>query len=232
MNTQLNCPNCNSNIPANDININELVAKCARCGQVFNFKGKEIQLGRHRPEVVIPPGIESYSLLSELNLEISWRKSASSFLLFFTIIWNLFLIPFVGVAVLSGELMILGVISLHLLVGVCLLYYTIATLVNTTYIMVDRHRITIDHKPLHMPFYPNRDIPIREVKQFFTKKYMSGKTNGNPNYAYSLHLQKEDGSEVRLLKGLKRPNHARYVEQEVERFLDIPDQPVEGEWLP
>jgi predicted Zn finger-like uncharacterized protein len=231
MNTQLNCPNCKSSIAANDINISQLIAKCANCGQVFNFSQGSVSLGRQRPEIVIPPGIEAYSLLSELNFEISWRRSSSSFLTFFTILWNLFLIPFVGVAIFSGEFFILAFISLHLLVGVSLLYYTIATFVNTTYVMVDRHRVTIEHKPMRMPFYPNRDIPVREIKQLYTKRYVAGTTNNKPNHAFQLCLKKTNGVEVVLIKGLKNPDHARYVEQEVERFLDIDDLPVKGEWL-
>ena len=228
MDRQLKCPNCQSDIPASDVNIKELVAKCQHCHHVFNFTDKNYAV-KNRPEIVMPAGIESFSLLSELNIEISWRKSVNSFLTFFTILWNLFLVPFILFAIFSGEIMALVGISLHVLIGVSLLYYTLVCFVNTTYIMVNHYRILVEHKPLRLPFYPNRDIGVHEIDQLYTHEYVASTTNGKPDYAYAVHLKLKDKSDIRLIKGLKNPDQALYIEQEIEDFLKIDDKAVKGE---
>ena len=231
MNQRLNCPNCSHIIPAKDININELVAKCTNCHHVFNFVEKKASSPiRHRPEILLPAGIESFSFLSELHIEVSWRKSHSSFLTFFTILWNTLLLPFVIFAVLSGEIIVLLGISVHLLVGVGFLYYTIASFLNTTYIILDHRNLTIEHKPLHMPFYPERTISSRDISQFYVQRYVASTSNNKPNYAFAVQLQTKEQEEIRIIKGLKKPNQARYIEQELERFLKIDDRPMESEW--
>ncbi len=229
---QLNCPNCRQPVPAQDINISQLVAKCRQCGQVFSFEEKVRRAPRQREEVLLPPGIQAFSLLSELNIEVRWRESSNSFLMFFTLIWNAFIIPFVVIAISSGQFGMLLGLSLHLLVGVGLIYNTLATLLNTTTIILNHYRLSIQHQPLRMPFYPNRELSVAEVEQFYVDKYSAGKQNGNPVWAYAVKAELKDGEHLQLVKRLKNPNQARYIEQEMERFLDMKDRPVEGEWLP
>ena len=231
MQIQLQCPNCASQIKSEDINLPQLLAKCWSCHTVFSFEGSVASAERNRPQIVtMPPGIEAFSLLSELSIQISWRKSASGFLIFFTIFWNAVLIPFIAIAIATGEWVILLFISLHLFVGISLLYWMIAVLLNTTYITVNQREITIEHKPIAVPFYPNRLMPVEEVEQLFTEKYVNGRTNGQPNFAFSLKAIKKNHEHIPLVKGLKSYEQALYVEQQVERFLNIKDRAVAEEY--
>ena len=227
---RLQCPSCKADIASEDININRLIAKCSQCNTVFEFEKTVREAPRQRPEIVMPPGIEAYHLLSELNLEIKWRQSFSSFLAFFTIFWNGIVFIFVAAAIITGTYgMLLGV-SIHLLVGLGLLYYMLTVMVNTTFITASNYRLLIEHRPLKLPFYKNRDIPVTEIDQLHVERYVASTTNGKPNHAFGLYLLKKNGEKVRLLKGLRNPDQARYVEQEIERFLDIPDRKVADEF--
>lgn len=230
MSKPLNCPSCKSPIRSEDINISSLVAKCSNCHTVFQFEQEIAKPVRKRQEVIMPPGIEAYHLASELNIEISWRKSLSGFFVFFTIFWNAIVLPMALFAVLSGAYFMLLFMSIHLAIGIGFLYYILASLWNTTYITVDQFNLSIEHKPLKMPFYPNRYIPTHEFEQFYVEKYSSGKTNGRPVYAFGLFGIKKDKERIKLVKGLKYPKQALYLEQEIERFLKMPDHPVEEEW--
>lgn len=231
MNEQLLCPNCGADILAEDINIHQLVAKCHACNHVFQFDAKLAAPGRHRSEILLPPGIEAYSLLSELNIEINWRKIGGlGFFLFFTIFWNAIVLPFAFFAILSGNLMILLFLSLHLTVGIGMLYYVIAHLVNTTYINVTRRYITIEHKPVRWLFSPNRSLHCNEVKQLFVTRYVASTTNGQPNHAFKVTAIMQSDENIELIKGLRTIDQARYIEQQVERFLNIKDVEVEGEY--
>lgn len=230
MQIKLKCPSCGTAVEAENINIDKLVAKCGQCHTVFSFEEKIQAVTRRRPEVLLPPGIEAYSLSSEIDMLLSWRRSSNSFLLFFTIMWNAILSIFVVVAIASGSLSILLFISLHLAIGIGLLYYTIATLFNTTHINVDHYNLLVEHRPIRVPFFPDHDIPVTEVDQIFIDKYVSGKTNGQPVYAFGVNLITKDGKTIKLVRGLKDSQHALYIEQEVEKFLSIPDRPVDEEW--
>jgi len=50
---------------------------------------------------------------------------------------------------------------------------------------------------------------------------------------YSVNaILKGDNIRVTLLSGLNKPEQAFFVEQEVEKYLDIPDSHVPGEMRP
>lgn len=227
---QLSCPNCKSEIHSADINIQQLVAMCPQCNHVFNFQQELASAPRIRPEIPLPAGIEAYSFLSELNLLVKWRQLGGlGFFLFFTILWNAFVIPFAVIAIMTGNFEVLLFISLHLSVGVGLLYYTVAKLINTTYITLSRKQLTIEHKPIPWIFSPGKSIDTADITQLFIEQYIASRTNGRPDYRFRLiAIRKQD--RITLMQGLTTAEQARYIEQEMERFLQLPDHPVEGEW--
>lgn len=232
MQVQVSCPNCNAEIRSEDININKLVAKCHQCHTLFGYETMLQQVNRERASVVMPVGIIASSMLSALHLEITWRKTSMlGFFVFFALFWNGLLIPFIAVALAQGEWIIILFISLHLLVGLGLLYYTIALFFNKTYITVSRQNIRIEHKPIPVPFYADRQVTTKQVQQLYLDKYVDSRTNGRPNFAYEVRALLNNKKRVSLVKGLKQYEQARYIEQEVERFLNIKDYPVEGEWM-
>lgn len=234
MQIQLACPNCGASTYADDVNIARLVAKCRECHTIFSFdENLPSATPRQRAEVPLPPGLEVSSYLSELEIQINWRKTTNAgFYVFFTAFWNAVVIPFVIIAIATGEWIILLFISLHLLVGLSFLYYTLCLLFNITFIRVNRREITIEHRPLKVPFYPDRRESVHDIDQLYIDKYVESTTNNQPNFAYAVRamLKSSPDKRIRLVKGLKNFEQARYIEQEIERFLDIKDQPVEGEW--
>ena len=231
---ELHCPNCHSTIPAADINIQEMAAKCGRCQQVFFFDrdGLKPVSSRQEPKAAIelPDGMKVSRLLGELEISYVWRRSASGFLTFFAIFWNLMLLPFVAIAIWQGEYVILLFCGLHLLIGVGLLYYTLATFLNTTFVTVTPSELHIQHRPLPSPFHRNRILSSRQIAQLFIKKYANGRTNGQPNWAFAVEALLQNQANVRLVGGLKTADFALYLEQEIERFLHIEDRKVAEEW--
>jgi len=214
------------------MNIDKLIAKCHSCHTLFSFEAQVQQAMRQRTEVLLPPGIEAASYLSQLDIQINWRKTSNSgFFTFFTIFCNAVLIPFVVVALTQGEWIILLFISLHLIIGLSLLYYTLSIFFNTTFIIVNSREISISHKPLKMPFYKDRNVTVDRVAQLFIDKYVESRTNGRPNYAFGVYAHLKNGNHIKLIRGLKNHDQARYIEQEVERFLNLEDKAVEGEWV-
>ena len=234
MHLQLRCPNCATPTKAENINISSLVAKCHHCNSIFSFSENLPAAPRDREEIMLPPGIEAFHSLSVLDIEVSWRHSTKNFGFFviFALFWNAILSVFVIAAIASGEYEMLLFTSIHLLIGVSLIYYILTALVNKTYIYVSRKEISVEHRPLPLPFYKNRHIQNIDLEQLFVEKYANGKTNNRPNYAFSLTARMKTGSNIRLVKGLKQPEQATYLEQQIEKYLNIEDKAVDDEWLP
>ncbi len=185
-----------------------------------------------QPELLVPEGVEVLKLKAELDIRLNWRRTASKegrkFLLVFTTIWNLFLLPFVFISFVSGNLSILLFLSLHLAVGVGLLWYMAASMLNSSSLTVTPRRFKVRSYPVPIPVFKSRDLDTGEIQQLYVSRYTNSKTNGVPNYAYALYAVKTDGTKLQLLRGMNRETQ-RYVEKEIENFLGIKNRPVKEE---
>lgn len=178
----------------------------------------------------LPDGMSIRRMISQMEIRYSWRRHASGFLSFFAILWNLMLVPFVAMAIIEWEPMIFLGISLHLLFGVGLLYYLLAHLFNATYITVTPREIKVEVTPLPSPLTRSRVLSSNQMEQLYVKKYSSGKTNGQPVWAYAVEAVLKNQANLRLVSGLKTPDYALFIEKEIEKFLNIDDRAVSEEW--
>jgi hypothetical protein len=229
---QLNCPKCSHEIIADDLNIDKAIAKCKNCNNVFTFEESVTSPMRRRKEVFLPEEIEIDAYQDELTLFYKWRKAKgiSPFLIFFGVIWNAMIIPFVIGAIMSGSLAFLLGISLHLMVGVSFIIYILTRLMNTTYITVDDYELSIEHRPFTIPFIAkNQYYNVQDIEQLYSKKYVSHQTNGVNIYAYAVHAQIVGGEDIKIIGGFKQKNKALFIEQEIELFLGVKDKKVAGE---
>src|SRR5262245_30407928 len=102
----LTCKSCGQSIPAEDMNLDRLVAKCRSCNAVFGFaedlglpaEGKR----RKREEVPLPEGITAEETGEGLALVRRWYSSKLIFLVFFCAIWDGFLIFWYSMALRPG----------------------------------------------------------------------------------------------------------------------------------
>jgi hypothetical protein len=232
MSQQLNCPNCGQLIEAESINLENLVAVCAACNHVFNFaelvQPATPQIRSDGVHIELPRGFEVRRGMNELLIDVKWRntRGGKGFFTLFAIVWNLFLIPFVTMAISTGELQILLFLSLHLIVGISFLIYTLGLWLNTTLITVSRKGIDVRHQPIPIPFNPKRQLTASDIQQLYVEEYVPSKTNGRPDITYAVRYKTQQGEDERLVKGFRNANHALYIEQEVEKFLGIKDKPV------
>jgi hypothetical protein len=219
----LSCPKCNHFISGKDINIEKTVARCGHCAHVFGF-AHDSATGSLQPEVLVPEGLEVLKLKSEVEFRLDWRKTTSSggrkFMLVFTLLWNLILLPFVLSIILSGAWGILLFLSIHLAVGLGFMYSLASIYLNKTVVSVSQRRIRINTTPLRSPFSGAREINTEDVKQLYVSKYTQSRTNGVPNYAYALYALLRNGQKITLVRGMNEETQ-RYLEYEVESYLDI-----------
>jgi hypothetical protein len=138
------------------------------------------------------------------------------------------LFPMALVIIISGETEVLLFMSIHLAIGLGFLYWSLAALFNTSYITVDSHYINIQHRPFQL-FFKEHQLETNDIEQLYVKKYSNGSTNGNPNYVYSVVAIMKSKEEIKIIKGVNKPQQALYIEQEIEKFANIKDKPIAGE---
>jgi hypothetical protein len=115
---------------------------------------------------------------------------------------------------------------LFIILGIGLTYYVLTGYTNKTQVDVDFNSITIRHGPL--PFWGNKKVSSKTIKQLYCKKEVF--FDSRYRYiSFAVHAITNDRRNIKLLSGLDNSEQALFIEQEIERFLNIKDQPVKGE---
>ena len=230
---EVHCPSCDSLVHPSSININKSLGKCGSCGTVFAFEQDHFFIDDRpgRPEMIMPEGTDVLTLSDSLDIRLDWYRSyprgTLGFLSFFTIVWNLIVGSFVVGSFAAGTAGVLLGVSLHLLVGLGLIYWLASIFINKTDIVVREDEIRVEHGPLKNPFKREVVIKSDDFKQFYVNRYVASTTNGQPNYAYALWAIRTSGQKEQIIKGMNKETQL-YLEQEIERFLRITDRRVEG----
>lgn len=230
-----------------------MVAKCRNCNAVFSFapanadpskssiletvqqlmkeanreEGSTLQRPTDGRKIEMPKGVITERDFGELRFIIPWRNTRRwGFFLLFTIVWNAILTPIVLVGIATGEWMVLLFTSIHIIIGVSFLMYTLGLMFNKTNIVVTSQGIDIKNGPIPIPFNPNRFMAVRDIEQLFVEEYVPSKTNGQPDYTYAVTALTTSAERQRLVGGFSQSGHALYLEQEIETFLGIENRAV------
>lgn len=227
----LSCPKCNHFISGKDINIENTIARCSQCNHVFGFE-HDSSSHRLKPTQLIPEGIEALKLRSELDIRLKWAETTSKsgrwFLTLFAGFWNLILLPFVIMVVVTGEWGILLFLSAHLFVGLGLIWHLATIYMNRTSISVTKRRIRVRTIPFRHFLWKNKDLNVDQITQLYVSRYVQSTTNGEPNYAYALYAIMDSGEKVSLIRGMNRETQV-YIEREIEDYLGIKNRKVPEE---
>ncbi|MEL6945980.1 MAG: hypothetical protein AAFO82_25265 [Bacteroidota bacterium] len=112
-------------------------------------------------------------------------------------------------------------------IGLGLAYYTLCGFLNTTYIKVDHREIDISFAPL--PFLGAKNLSTADIEQLFVREKVTKGKNGT-RITYQVDAILTTGKSTALVKGFSDAQQAQYIEQKIERFLDIKDEEVHGEY--
>jgi len=247
----LTCKRCGARIPARDVNLERLVAKCVVCDAVFAFEEQvrgEVPASPPRALAKAPVALPEGWTLDEddrapfggvgyreaatrpneaLRIRWRWFKARHLGMLGFGAVWSAFLV-FWYASVSAGHAPWIFFVFplLHVAVGIGILYGALAGLINRTTLTVSDGRLAIAHAPL--PWRGARTLDVGEIKQLYCieeqKRTKSGSTT-----SYTVKLQRRGGDEIALVKNLDDRSQALFIEYKVEQALGIEDVPVVGE---
>jgi hypothetical protein len=220
----LTCPSCGGRIK---VSANPTHYKCEFCKNehvvVPDSKLAAAQKQK-RPEIAMPGGMFVDYGAQSLHIERRWFSMKYVPMAFFCVAWDAFLIFWYSMAFTANPGWIFIVFPIaHVAVGVGLTYSTLAGFLNSTKVDVDSQFVSIAHGP--MPWLGDRTIATGDVKQFYTKE-----DRGEKGSTFDLYLMTKDNKSIKMIDGMDSVDAGLFIEQQVESWLQIDDQPVAGEF--
>jgi len=221
------CPSCDHAIPAEDINIQDKIAKCGGCNAVFPFTLKiEALLNATPPAppkqtVLRPAGVDMYAYQDELEIVVQQPISVVDFLP-----WTIFPIMPILFTVLSlnaSDFPIPLFVSLATwLIGIYPIMNAINFKKHKIYMNMDDVYFNIEWRP--KKFHKDKRILVKDIDQVYLKE------NAEGYHQVTMIVNEVTGQKHIKLMALKSLSQARYLEQEIERYLKITDRSIPEEY--
>ncbi|MGE0490765.1 MAG: hypothetical protein AB7S38_16280 [Vulcanimicrobiota bacterium] len=235
MSISIRCPNCGGRIGSEDVNLDRLVGRCRVCDDLFDCSeqlpassggGVAATPVPKRAEAACPSSIVSTPRGRDITFTRRWFSPQIFALLFFCVFWDGFLIVWYSLAFSAKNppLAMLLFPLLHVAVGVLLSYTVITGFFNRSELKVDSMDFEVWHGPL--PWPGGKKLRTNELKQFFVVQHIGNKGSRS----YELCCLLANGDRVSILSGLHNVNEAYYLEQQLEKHLNIADEAVTGEF--
>jgi hypothetical protein len=245
----IHCERCSKLIPAEDVNLSVVLAKCRGCNAVFDFS-RQVQLSavpeakakRDRGELPMPRQFKVEKNSKGVVVTRKWGRGPAYLFLSFALFWNTIVSVFVVIFVaslLNPSLMkssgdpppqwFMGLfLTPFVLIGIGMGWMALGLLLNRTTIRVEGLRLQVSHGPIWWP--GKRDIPTKDLDQLYCEEYVAYKSNDMPVYRLRIHAICKDGAKIKLVPGMEDAGQALYLEQLLEKQLGIVDRPVSGEY--
>lgn len=251
---QLKCGQCGAPIRTADLHLDRGIAACSSCGGVQRLPGPTTSNASnesgspatHKPkeDVPVPDRFTVEDDGQQLIIRQRWFQWGLFFLLFFAIAWDSFLVgwywmltsgPFAGNDGMPGPMKLIFFVFpiAHVAVGVGLTYFVLAGFLNSTVIRVADGMLSVRHSPL--PWRGNLDLPTDGIEQIYCQNKLSTSRDDDGHTSTSMQYEVHaviNGQKKQLLRGLHAADHALFVEQTLEKFLNLEDRPVPGEMVP
>ena len=221
--TKITCPACEQDLPADNLNINDKIAKCGSCHVVFPFHEEVARLNKNkqrlRQEVIRPEGVDISYFRNEMDLAIQ-QNAYWGWILFFFVFCALM----VTLVYWKGKAPIL----LPALTWLSTLYpFTnlITQSRHKIHINVDDHYLNVKWRPKH--FMKDKSYAIEEIEQLYIKN--TPEMGGYYKDVWMIVNGAKGQKHVKLIQMVASLSKAKYLEQEIERHIGIVDKKVAGE---
>ncbi|MEO8614416.1 MAG: hypothetical protein ABI600_04690 [Luteolibacter sp.] len=223
---ELKCKNCGSNLTPADFSPQLMAARCPHCQALFAITGTGDR-AIARPEVALPKSFQIRRTPQSLDISRRWFGAHAFFLLLFAIVWNSFMVVWHTISLTQGLWFMSAFGLLHTCVGIFLIYYVLALFLNSTVVRANNQSLEVKSRP--MPWKGDKLLANSEVEQLYCIEKISRGQNGS-SASYRVEAVLRGNRRETLIGGLTDPDHALFIEQQLEHFLKISDTPVAGEY--
>lgn len=219
--TKICCPNCDSDIPSDNLNINDKIGKCGTCHIVFPFheeiKGLLTTPQKIKQEILRPEGIEMFYYKDELD--ISFKQPDS------WVEWTLYSIISLFPLVIAASFSKVGFhfIQPVLLISILLsALYFIRRSRHKVYLTINDRSLNVRRRPKKL--YQDKSYAVQDIHQLYLKHVADLGT-----WNVMMIIDKGQGQKHVKLTSVNSISKAKFLEQEIEQHLGIQDVEVPGE---
>ena len=215
---KVTCRNCGAEIPAANINIQEMVALCDNCNNIFALDRKGLARKRKRMIPERPARVRLHSDDGDDYLELSYRMALSTGTRFGL------MMALVGVVVLP--LMIVGMLNEGapgVVIGIMgamwlAVHYGLAAIVTTTTrVTVDDEALEVAVGPLPLPVSDKKRLNTREISRVYADRAVEAFSSGmSTNNVYAEMI---DGSRAPIVTSLPY-EYAHYLAVLLNDYLN------------
>lgn len=214
---KVNCPSCEEEVIAENINLHNCMGKCGSCNVIFSIED-EVESVKRKEEVkqtvLRPEGIDLFYFKDDLEITLKQQVGA-----------------FVGLGIFIFFLVAFFAILFYFIDEISLLYPLISFLGlfyfsykgskysnEKTFIDVNNKFLTISSRPRNLK--KDRRFAVDEIEQLYLKN------NGTGYYIIYMQINSVEGQKHEKLIATKTLSKARYLEQEIERYLNLENKEV------
>ncbi|MCA9915199.1 MAG: hypothetical protein KC496_17715 [Anaerolineae bacterium] len=219
---QLTCPNCGETVPAEHINIQQMVAVCPSCDSVFSFTAPD-EPGEKtkRRKVKQPDDLTLYDgERLELAFRTNWRMDQDESFMGAAILGGVFsLIAFIMLGgTLQGEIpfflpLFMGIIATSADYAIAL------RLFNQTHITMDSEEISISRRPLPGLRAPQH-VSLSGVIAIHAEETLASRENHYDTPRFRVWAETVDGTQRTIATDLVE-EYAYFVAQRLQERLDL-----------
>jgi hypothetical protein len=212
---QINCPNCDERVTAENINIQKMTALCAACDSVFPFESSESKTKRRK---VKQPATLTLRDDNTLHMEF-WtnfrldRSEAFSGGTFGGITMTIMALLSAGKESIPPAIPLL-----FLVIAVACFYGLALTVVNKTHIEMDEDKIKVSRKPIPNPLNQGDEISLGGVTAIKYEETTISKKEAYDTPRYRVWAQTADGSQRTIVNDVIE-DYAVFIAQRLEERL-------------
>ena len=217
----INCPKCSCETPAANIDLSDKLAKCDNCNAIFSIKDKvvELQSVNINEEIAKPVGVDILEYNGQLELTLDQPSS-----ILHTV--SASLSPFValmlfGIYAKEGNSFLIYMSLAFTFAFVFSLVSLIRHKRNKIFVTVTQEELSIEYRPKN--FINDKLYSAHSIEQLFVKKDHNG---------LCLHMvvnELEGQKTQKLIGRFTDITKAKYIEQEIEKYLGIKNKRISGE---
>jgi len=227
-----NCKFCGAPLLPAAVKSDQLFVICPTChaGHApIDFYDKKPGAERQRQiDVPMPSGITLERGEHELIITRLWWRELFRLSGIPTVFWIVTAGFMVGSFISASDFMTFPCI--FLLPILTIVGGAVLALVNKTTIRITPAAVEVTHGPIPVPYPAHQHLPSGDIAQAYVTQQVKRNKN-SVSYSYSLQvITKRGRRNYALLKHIKDPFQVLFIEQQLEKFLKIPDEPVRGEF--
>ena len=214
---KIQCPSCHGEINADHLNLQNIIAKCGSCNVIFSIE-KEVESLKTKNEmkqdIFRPEGIELFHFKDDLEITVKQHIQGWDA---FGIIFAPFLAAFTIFIYFTKGCPAFIPISLTL-GALYFIYKAFNYSKYKTFIDINDKYLNIYHRPKNLR--KDQSYEASEIDQLYLKYAPDGQLG-----VYMI-INGLKGQQHRKLINVNTISKAKYLEQEIERYLNIEDRKV------